>query len=78
MTALHYRRDVAVALANAVRAVLEEAHSRMAVQRRWVLNEKGLAEAAGLIDEIQLLVEAATAAELEAAMTQLSERLSHA
>ena len=50
----------------------------MAVQRRWVLNEKGLAEAAGLIDEIQLLVEAATAAELEAAMTQLSERLSHA
>ncbi len=77
-TALRYRGDVAVALANAVRAVLEEAHSRMAAQRRWVLNEKGLAEAAGLVDEIQLLFEAATAPELEAAMTQLSERLSHA
>lgn len=77
-TALHDRGDVAVALADAVRAVLEEAHSGMAVQRRWVLNEKGLAEAAGLIDEIQLLLETATAAELEVAMTQMSERLSHA
>jgi predicted nucleotidyltransferase len=77
-TALHYRRDVAVALANAVRAVLEGAHSRMAAQRRWVLNEKGLAETAELIDEIQLLLEAPTPAELEAAMTQMSERFSQA
>lgn len=44
-TALRDRGDVALALANAVRAVLEEGHSRMAAEKRWVLNEKGLAEA---------------------------------
>lgn len=74
-TALGHRGDLAVALANAVRAVLEEAHGRMAAQKRWVLNEKGLAEAAGLSEEIQLLLEASTVAELETAMAELSERL---
>lgn len=73
-TALRHRGDVAVALANAVRAVFEEAHSRMAAQKRWVLNEKGLAEAADMSDEIQLLLEASTVAELDMAMAQLSER----
>lgn len=77
-TALRHRSDVAVALANAIRAVLEKAHSRMAAQKRWVLNEKGMAEAAGLVSEIQFLLEAAIPAELERAVIQLSERLSQA
>lgn len=73
-TALRHRGDVAVGLANAIRAVLEEAHGRMAAAKRWVLNEKGLAEAAGLVEEVQLLLGADTPGKLEGAMTQMSEQ----
>jgi predicted nucleotidyltransferase len=40
--------DVATALANASRAVIEVSHGRLAAQKTWVLNEKGIAAAAGL------------------------------
>ena len=40
--------DVVATAGNLSRTVLCEAHSRMAARRDWVLNEKGLAEKAGL------------------------------
>ena len=48
--ALTHRGDVAVAVANGSRAVIELAHSRAARDKRWVTNEKGLVPAAGLGD----------------------------
>jgi hypothetical protein len=69
------RGDVAVALANAVRALFEEAHSRMAAERRWVLNEKGLVPEAGLSEEIDLLLAARTVDELGTAIGELVRRL---
>ena len=42
------RGDMAVATGNVVRAVFEESHSRLAQRGEWALNEKGLAERAGL------------------------------
>ncbi|HZQ86353.1 MAG TPA: nucleotidyltransferase domain-containing protein [Acidimicrobiales bacterium] len=40
--------DVVATAGNLSRTVLCEGHSRMAARREWVLNEKGLAEKAGL------------------------------
>lgn len=40
--------DPAVALANAARALIEEAHAYHASRREWVLNEKGLVRRGGL------------------------------
>jgi predicted nucleotidyltransferase len=76
MRALGDRGDVTVAFANAVRAVLEEAHSRMAARKQWVLNEKGLADAAGLAEASQLLLVARTFEELNSVLAQLEDRLS--
>ena len=42
------RCDRVAAMGNLVRAAMEEAHRRMCVDRRWVLNEKRLLGAAGL------------------------------
>ncbi|MBV8959027.1 MAG: nucleotidyltransferase domain-containing protein, partial [Actinobacteria bacterium] len=42
--------DVVTTAGNLARVILCEAHSRMAVRREWVLNEKGLADKAGLGD----------------------------
>ncbi len=42
------RGNVAGAVGQAIKALLEEAHGRVAAERRWVLNEKHLLEAAGL------------------------------
>ena len=42
------RGDVIAAAAHFGRSLLEEAHSRCAIRREWVLNEKGLAARAGL------------------------------
>jgi hypothetical protein len=42
------RGDRVAAMGNLVRAAMEEAHRRMCVDRRWVLNEKRLLGAAGL------------------------------
>jgi predicted nucleotidyltransferase len=74
--ALRDRGDVTIALGNAVRAVLEEAHSRMAAGKQWVLNEKGLVGAAGLAEASQLLFVARTFEELNSALAQLEDRLS--
>ena len=49
-TALDLRGDTTVAAANGSRALIELAHSRAALERRWVLNEKGLVKASGLAD----------------------------
>ncbi len=46
--ALENRGDTTVAVANGGRALIELAHSRAAVAKRWVLNEKGLVKASGL------------------------------
>jgi predicted nucleotidyltransferase len=73
-TALRHSGDVAVGLANAIRGVLEEAHSRMAAKKQWVLNEKGLVRSAGLLEEAELLLAAATATHLEEAITKLQSR----
>ena len=42
------RGDVVGAVAQAAKAVIEEAHARLCEQRRWVLNEKRIVENAGL------------------------------
>jgi predicted nucleotidyltransferase len=46
--ALTERDDATVAVANGSRALIELAHSRAALGRRWVLNEKGLVKSSGL------------------------------
>lgn len=50
--------DVAVALANAGRGLIEAAHARPGEQRECVLNEKGLVTRAGLGNEASLLLRA--------------------
>jgi hypothetical protein len=48
---MHARRgDVVGAVAQAAKAVFEEAHARLSERRCWVLNEKGIAQRAGLQD----------------------------
>lgn len=42
------RGDRVATMGNLARAAMEEAHRRMCVDRRWVLNEKRLLDAAGL------------------------------
>lgn len=74
-TALRSHADVAVGMANAVCALMEESHSRMAAARQWVLNEKGLVRRAGLADEASMLLEAARAEELGRAIDEITLRL---
>jgi hypothetical protein len=56
------RGDVVGTAAHLGRAILEEAHSRCAQRRQWVLNEKGLAERAGLQGLHRVLGELGTTA----------------
>lgn len=77
-TALRSHGDAAVALANAVRALMEEGQSRMAATRQWVLNEKDLVTKAGLDEEAALLLRASTTAELGDAVDELGRRLGYA
>ena len=42
------RGDVTGAAGQMAKAVIEEAHARLSARSRWVLNEKGIVEAAGL------------------------------
>jgi hypothetical protein len=50
---MHARRGDAVGACGQVsKGIFEEAHARVCARRRWVLNEKGLVEAAGL-SEVQ-------------------------
>ena len=44
------RGDTVATVANLARATLTEAQARLAERRQWALNEKGLAERAGLSD----------------------------
>jgi predicted nucleotidyltransferase len=62
------RGDATVAIANGSRALLELAHSRAALSRRWVLNEKGLVRASGLGDLGDALVFAADGGSLASAL----------
>ena len=66
--ALELRGDAIVAVANGSRALLELAHSRAALGRRWVLNEKGLVRASGLGDLGDALAFAAEADSLASAL----------
>lgn len=75
LRALRQREDVAVVLANALRALFEEGNSRMAAARRWVLNEKGLLEDAGLLDELDLLRGAGSSAALDRAVGEIAARI---
>lgn len=58
--ALAQRGDTTVAVANAVRAVLQASHGRLAARREWVLNEKGLAERADLQEVVTWVLGAST------------------
>lgn len=65
--------DEAVALANLARGLIEEAHSRLAARREWLLNEKRAAERAGLAD----LARRAAGGELPAAIEQARDAIGH-
>lgn len=62
--ALEHRGDTTLALANAVRGLVEMAHGRLAARRQWVLNEKGIVDRAGLTDAAELVLRASTPADL--------------
>ncbi|HMD44638.1 MAG TPA: hypothetical protein VKG43_00660 [Acidimicrobiales bacterium] len=53
--ALDRRRDATVAVGNLARALLEEAHSRLAAGRQWVVNEKGMVGRARLEGPVAVL-----------------------
>ncbi len=65
--ALAERGDVLTAIANSSRGVIEASHSRLAERRTWALNEKGIADAAGIAGLADSLLTATTAAALETA-----------
>ncbi len=67
-SALRSRDDLAVALANSSRGLMEAAHSVLAYQKQWVLNEKGMVERAGLGEQAELLVAAGDVRTLGAAI----------
>jgi predicted nucleotidyltransferase len=62
--ALGDRGDVTVALANASRGIIEAAHGLLAERKVWALNDKGIAEAAGLDRAAEWLLGAADRSEL--------------
>jgi hypothetical protein len=72
------RGNVVGALGQAARAVFEEAHARACAQRRWVLNEKRLLDAAGFDDAPALLarIPSSDASECVQAVEQLHGILS--
>jgi hypothetical protein len=70
--ALSQHGDVVTALANASRGVIECAHGRLAKRRTWVLNEKGIAEAAGLGRAAVWLLSATTQSELATAIERIT------
>lgn len=69
--ALGSHADLAVALANASRGLIEAAQSVLAYRRQWVLNEKGVVERAGLASDVGLLFAAAGTGALQAAIAQV-------
>jgi predicted nucleotidyltransferase len=67
------RGDVTVALANGARGIVEASHSRLAARKEWVLNEKGMARAAGLDGAAEHLLRAASPAELTDAIRHVGD-----
>jgi hypothetical protein len=74
-TVLRSQKDTTVAMANALCALTEEAHSRMAAAAQWVLNEKGLVRRASLEEEAKVLLRATTVEALDDAMEIVARRL---
>jgi hypothetical protein len=70
---LAQRGDVAAALANASRGIIEAAQGRMAQQQIWYLNEKGIAEAAGLGPAAEGLLAATSTSDLGEAIERAAE-----
>lgn len=68
------RADVVATAAHCGRAILEEAHSRCAARREWVLNEKGLVGRAGLEDLGRIVASLGTSAAELTHATDLIER----
>ena len=66
--AIAQRGDALTALANASRGIIEAAHSRLARHKRWALNEKGIADAAGLSAASESLLSATSHTELRDAI----------
>ena len=66
--ALAQRGDVLTAIANSSRGIVEASHSRLAGRSTWALNEKGIADAAGIAGLAELLLSATTPTELGAAI----------
>jgi predicted nucleotidyltransferase len=66
--ALAQRGDVLTAIANSSRGIVEASHSRLAGRSTWALNEKGIADAAGIAGLAELLLSASTPTELGAAI----------
>ena len=76
LAALTHSNDVTVALANGSRAILQAAHSRLAERKEWALNEKGLAQRAGLHELATRMLGAARPEELTRALEQLLGEIS--
>lgn len=72
-TALAHRGDLAVAMANGSRGLIELAHARAARDRRWVTNEKGLVPGSGLGDLAEALAYAADESSLSDALKAIEE-----
>jgi hypothetical protein len=70
--ALANRGDVAVALANASRGLIEAAQSVLASQEQWVLNEKGILTRAGLAKDMGLLLAATCPGALQAVIAAVT------
>jgi Nucleotidyltransferase domain len=73
--ALASRGDVAVGLANASRGLIEAAHSVLAYQKQWVLNEKVMVMRAGLGRYAELLLHAPDVEALQAAVETIARDL---
>lgn len=70
--ALGNRGDVAVALANASRGLIEAAQSVLASKEQWVLNEKGIVARSGLAEDMGLLLAATDTGALQAAIAAIT------
>jgi hypothetical protein len=73
LAALQGRHDPTVVLANASRGLIEAAHSLLAYQRQWALNEKGIVSRAGLGHHAELLLRAHDDAALNLAVSEIRE-----
>ena len=72
--ALRDRGDVTVAMANAARGIIEAAHGCLPERKEWVLNEKGIADRAGLARDAERIL---GATEPEARLEAISQVRSH-